>query len=268
MPNHQNLKTMVKMSTDQKLRLRNFDARNEKIETGTVVTSRRGLSGVERGQGECYQWKAKGQCSRGDKCRACKINTKKRSILSHQHKEVEVRREKRNFTGWSPSGKSNRLPCRDFLTGICTKLPCDYWHPPECQFYKTESGCKFGDKCSFAHRQVEGQPSKKKGKRMVTKGSGLLKDARRLGCVFQDTEPPESSPILRKSKSLGITSTSAIHKSYAGPSLGKFQVKVPHQRSPYALKFEDRSQEETERQERCARGDAWRLAKNIFKLKE
>ena len=44
----------------------------------------------------------------------------------------------------------------------------------------------------------------------------------------------------------------------------KFQVKLPHQRSPYAVKFEDRSQEETERQERCARGDAWRLAKNII----
>ena len=34
------------------------------------------------------------------------------------------------------------------------------------------------------------------------------------------------------------------------------------------MKFENRSQEETERQERCARGDAWRLAKNIYKLRE
>ena len=33
------------------------------------------------------------------------------------------------------------------------------------------------------------------------------------------------------------------------------------------MKFEDRCQEETERQERCARGDAFRLAKNISKLK-
>ena len=33
------------------------------------------------------------------------------------------------------------------------------------------------------------------------------------------------------------------------------------------MKFEDISQEETERQERCARGDAWRLSKNISKLK-
>ena len=46
-----------------------------------------------------------------------------------------------------------------------------------------------------------------------------------------------------------------------GPSLGKIQVKLPHQRGPYAVTFEDRSQEETERQERD-------LANNIFNLKE
>ena len=42
----------------------------------------------------------------------------------------------------------------------------------------------------------------------------------------------------------------------------------PHQRNPNAPKFEDRSQEETEWQERCARETAWRLAKHIFTLKE
>ena len=53
-----------------------------------------------------------------------------------------------------------------------------------------------------------------------------------------------------------------------GPSLGKIQVKAPHQRSPYAMKVEDRSHEETERQQRCARSKAWNLAKSIHKLKE
>ena len=52
------------------------------------------------------------------------------------------------------------------------------------------------------------------------------------------------------------------------PSLNIIQVKSSHRRSPYAVKFEDRSQDGTERQERCARGDAWKLAKNIFKLKK
>ena len=42
----------------------------------------------------------------------------------------------------------------------------------------------------------------------------------------------------------------------------------PHQRNPNAPKFEDRSQEETEWQERCAREAAWKQAKNVFKLKE
>ena len=34
MPNYQKLKTMVKRSIDQKLQLRNFDGRNERLETG------------------------------------------------------------------------------------------------------------------------------------------------------------------------------------------------------------------------------------------
>ena len=53
-----------------------------------------------------------------------------------------------------------------------------------------------------------------------------------------------------------------------GPSSGKIQVKSPHQRSPCAMKFEDGSREETERQQRCARSMAWNLAKSIYKLKE
>ena len=62
MPHYQKLKTMVKRSIDLKLRLRNFDARNERILTAAEVTNRRGQRDVERGQGESYQWKAKGQC--------------------------------------------------------------------------------------------------------------------------------------------------------------------------------------------------------------
>ena len=64
MPNYQKLKTMVK-SINQKLRLRNFDARHEKIETGAVVKNRKGMSGVEGGKGTGYQWKEKGPVFEG-----------------------------------------------------------------------------------------------------------------------------------------------------------------------------------------------------------
>ena len=43
---------------------------------------------------------------------------------------------------------------------------------------------------------------------------------------------------------------------------------VLRQRSPYAMKFEDRTYEETERQQRCARSKALNLAKNKNKIKE
>ena len=97
-----------------------------------------------------------------------------------------------------------------------------------------------------------------------------------MGCAFQDTHPPGSFPtsrictkILGSIRRVRFTKATQRHaniRENKGPSLGKIQVKVPHQRSPYALKFEDRSQEETARQERCARGHTWRLAKNILKL--
>ena len=48
-------------------------------------------------------------------------------------------------------------------------------------------------------------------------------------------------------------------------ALGMICPSDPHQRNP---KFVDRSQEETDWQERCAREGAWTLAKSILKLKE
>ena len=45
---------------------------------------------------------------------------------------------------------------------------CEKLHPPECLFHKTKSGCRFGEKCSYEHRQVDEQPSKKSKKRMMT----------------------------------------------------------------------------------------------------
>ena len=52
------------------------------------------------------------------------------------------------------------------------------------------------------------------------------------------------------------------------PSLGYICPGEPHERSPNAPKFEDRSQEKTEWQEQGAREAAWKLAKRVFKLKE
>ena len=176
---------------------------------------------------------------------------------SHQHKEVEVRRGKRTSEVRVHPGSSLDSHAKITWTCICSKSLCDCWHPPECQFQKSESGFKFGDKRFAAHRQVEGQPSKKPKKDGDKSAVLVLKDARQLGCVFQETDPPESLPILRKSTKVlrsirrvqftKATNRHANIRGNKGPSFGKIQVKVLHQRSPYALKFEDRSQEVKDR---------------------
>ena len=66
-----------------------------------------------------------------------------------------------------------------------------------------------------------------------------------------------------------FTKAIARHTKIRGqnPSLGLNCPGEPHQRSPNAPKFEDRSQEETEWwQEQVAREAAWKLAKSVFKI--
>ena len=184
----------------------------------------------------------------------------------------------------------------------------------ESLFHKTKSGCRFGEKCSYAHRQVDEQPTKwskknddrsavamlkkenwqerepvtdqghdrsgqpdKSGDNRLERGPSQHRssDARQLGCVFQDMTPPKS--VLRKStdrqrpiQRVKFTKAIARHTKIRdqNPSVGYFCQGEPHQRSPNAPKFEDRSQEETEWQEQGAREAAWKLSKSVLKLKE
>ena len=110
---------------------------------------------------------------------------------------------KKNLRSRSPSGKTNRQPCNNFLKGTCTELPCDYWHPPECQIYKSESGCKLGTECSFLCWKVEEQPDKS--------GVAVLKMYDSWVAYFRTQSRRNLCQFLRKSTSLGINSTSTVH---------------------------------------------------------
>ena len=62
------LKTMVKKSIEHELGSRNFEARNGRIESNILVKNQRGRRRVHKGQGECWQWRSNGQCTKGDHC--------------------------------------------------------------------------------------------------------------------------------------------------------------------------------------------------------
>ena len=120
-PNNQKLKNMVKRSIDEKLRLRNFGARYGRIEPGTVVSSRRGLSGIERGEGNLPSVERKReQCSQGDQCSFRHEGHERAQQPEHTAatpSEPTVSRgrsvsRKRSIRGKSNHGSILRQPCR------------------------------------------------------------------------------------------------------------------------------------------------------------
>ena len=165
-PDYHRLKTMVKSSIEQDLRNRNFGTRNGNYERNAVVRNQ----GQQRGQiilGDCWQWETNGQCSKGDNCSFRHDNKRAKMTQPNPSPSSFMQQNERNASrtrsprGKSPSDRMSRLPCKDYLKGTCTNSFCEKWHPPECLFYKSENGCRFGEKYSYAHRQVEEQPSKR-----------------------------------------------------------------------------------------------------------
>ena len=111
------------------------------------------MIGVEGGEGICYQWKEKGQCSQGDRCsfrHETQDRSQKPEHTAATPSEPSMSRSRsesknRSFRGTRNHGSILGQPCRYCLRGTCTRTSCEYWHPPECQFYTTEAGCKAGE---------------------------------------------------------------------------------------------------------------------------
>ena len=155
----------------------------------------------QRTLGDCWQWKANGQCSKGDSCsfrhdmdKRAKSTQPKPSPRSCAKQSVKIASRTRSPRGRSPSGRMARLPCKDYLRRTCTTPFSEKWHPPECLFCMSENGCKWWIR-ALTHTARLMISTARSLKRMVT-------STRQLGCVFQDMEPPKSTTILRKSSNI------------------------------------------------------------------
>ena len=141
--------------------------------------------------------------------------------------------------------------------------------------HKSESGCKYVDKCHFRHTEVDSQPCKR-SKKGGAKGSvTLLKETIQLGCMSHDC--PQRQSIPREYGKLGSNHTVKFSKTTMrhaknsgkkGPSQGIIQKCEPQERIPWAPKFEERTKNEFQRQERCSCGAVWNLAKDVKNLKK
>ena len=162
---------MVKRSIEQDIRNKNVGIRNGNYEGNAVVMSQETKQRVQRTLGDCWQWKADGQCSKGDTCsfrhdmnERGKMTQSNPSLNSFMQQNERKASRTRSPRGRSPSGRMFRWPCKNYLKGTCINSFCERWHPPGCLFYKTKGGFRFGEKCSYAHRQVDEQPSKRSKK--------------------------------------------------------------------------------------------------------
>ena len=91
-------------------------------------------------------------------------NPSRNSFMQQNERNASRTRSRGNRT----SGRTSRWPCKDYLKKTCTNSFCEKWHPPECFFYKTKSGCRFGK--SARMHIVRLMNSRLKGpKRMMTK---------------------------------------------------------------------------------------------------
>ena len=127
----------------------------------------------------------------------------------------------------------------------CTRTPCEYWHPPECQLFQNT--------CLFPYYKVDEQPNKRpkkgyfpKGKESEDKGAlAIAKSVSQLGCVSEDSDALVSQgakefrwnpmqKVLHAIQRVPFAKSTLRHASIRekkGPSVGTIQVKPRHQRT-------------------------------------
>ena len=59
---------MVKRSTEQEIRNKNFGDRSGNFEKNAVVKNQGTIQRVQRILGDCWQWETNGQCVKGNSC--------------------------------------------------------------------------------------------------------------------------------------------------------------------------------------------------------
>ena len=144
-----------------------------------MVTSRRGLSGIERGQGVCSQWK---KHSAREETNAVS-STIKKSVqnrhhkplhpLSHQHQEVEVRREE----GASEAEASLGEPIDSRAKTSCKVLAPNHFVSigtlPNASFINPKRGVYSAKSARFRTERLRNNQIKSR-RRVITKVQLLL----------------------------------------------------------------------------------------------
>ena len=245
----------------------------------------RGKTAWTKNQGDCLQWKGNGQCSKGENCSfRHDINKRAKTTQSNPSPSSSTRQNERNASrsrsprDKSPSGRSFRWPCKDYSKEL---IVIPFVKNDILQNASSTSRRMDADlekkKWSHTHRLAEEQASKMSNKNGDKSAGDHAEKNTTIGLRIQDMESSKFHRFCGRAQTYGnqsdVLNSQKSWQRHAdirnqNLSLGKICQNDPHQRNPNASKSEDRSQEETEWQERCVREATWRLTKSILKLKE
>ena len=229
--------------------LRILRPENGNLERSAVVKNQGAKQREQRTPGGCWQWEANGQCSEGDNC-------------TFRH-DIKMR-AKSTQPNYSPSSShaARWEKCIENPKVPEARVPVEGWldcrsritSKELAQLYSVKNGilrsaCSTRQikdsnwvyKCSWAHRLVDEQPSKRCRKNGDKSAVAIVKMTRQLGCVFENMESPKSSSILRKSSNIlkpirCVRFTEAVvrHADIRDQktSFGVICPDDPHQRNP------------------------------------
>ena len=207
-------------------------------------------------KGKCYQWRAKGQCSQGV---ACSFHHDGSKRGKKTHSSSPAPRPQTQNGGKKPSKGKPPRGSRCLEGDI-----------------KKRADVTLKETVRNRHVTIGILPCVKITNLIRAKKTGgedsaaLLKNSKQSHLRIPGKRAAKSNSIERKgAKFLGPKrkvqfSVGALrhvkNRERKGPSQGVTQHSNPHERSPHAPKFEDRSEEETMQQERCARRVARKIA--------
>ena len=134
-PDYHRLKTMVKRSIEQDIRNKDFGNRNGNFEKNAVVKNQGTKQCAQRTLGDCWQWETNGQCSERrhlefparyeKRAKSTQPNPSPNSFMQQNERNAS---RTRSLRGRSPSGRTSRWPCRDYLKGTCINPFFEKWH--------------------------------------------------------------------------------------------------------------------------------------------
>ena len=231
-PNYSQLKTAVKLQIDQMMRTRNFLVQNDVVERGAVTKSQKGKKAyVERKVGECFQWKAHGQCSKGDSCGFSHDKLVQGDLYGGQRRKGRSSAPAPNSKAKTDGEEGNRDELSDKRNQIlcryknCKNPSCKFWHLPVCQNHKRKDQLHYW---RSLHNWV-----------VYLKNSCPRKSfLREPGKLGSQHAVKFSKGTWRQIKKFG---KERVHREDLS------QKCAPHERSPCAPKFEERSHEESSR---------------------